>query len=677
MSLIYTPSYKKKQQPQPQKTAPITAPFQSSQRKKGLLERVEDITTGIGIDPLVGAAKSIGSNVLGASELGQKIFNPWSWGGSEEAKASQKLTQDIRNKYTSPTNVGQSVGFTAGQVAQAMLPGASGFGGIQAARAMSGVPQVARLAGAALTEALPQTLLGASQEGGITKNAMISGILSGAGAVAGKIPNALLSIGQLGSGIGQLYEGDVAGGAMNIAFGALGARNVVKTPGLLLNREVMPSMKLDKAISIYDEIFGVSKRISKRQQRSELSGRETKTPGQIAMEHGVILESDGNNALKTTAARKDVQEKINSWDDLLEQALDDQYKANNLTELRDSLVSRIRSGNLMKNLSATDREAAIRSVNKSFKAEIKQNGNLVSDKQLNQIKRGLYNSSYNEGMPRSGSEALRISAGEMRQKIESNNPDVAVRQINEIMGELLSLDMALKDKHGSVIRGGLLGKRLNQVIGAIAGGNLGPFGSLIGSEVGAGLTDYALDPYRKTIAVQRGLDLSGFVSPQERMRGEVGQQLYQRFEDSMMSRNQPKQLPAGTTIYGEPAPYAPTPQMSQEEIVAELRRRGYQGTLTQQDMQLSRPALPPPSAMYEPYQMEGGSRLYSQAEAQDYLAETGSLSAEKPSLNQVIQDRRQTLLEMGVLPSAKQITQSLAGTPLERMELIQRLKSAQ
>lgn len=603
MGLIYTPSYK-----QPQKTVqPVApAPVQIPQRKKGLLERVESVMKGVGIDPLVGAVKSVADSALGFSELGQKVFNPWSWAGDEEAKKSQQVTRDLReSKYVAPQSTGESIGFVGGKIAQSFAPGAAGLTATRAAASLPLASTAVRTAAGFATEAAPQLLLAAGQEGGMTKNALVSGLLSGVGGVGGKIPNAAIGLGQVGYGAKQLAEGDISGGAMNIGFGALGLRGAVKTKGMLVNKQVVPPSQqkaIKDAAETIDTILGAQPKEAKIAQRKTLAGQTAKTPGQIAADHGVFgLDTDANGRLDTTKAREDIQTKLNSWDDLLDNSLDSEYQRNSLAKERDAVIADIKSGKVSGIKSASDRKAAVSDIEQFFADEIDAAGELVTDKKLNEIKRGL-NSAYKGGEPRLGYEAQRAARSRIQRTIETNVDDVKVRQINQMMGELFDLDRSLKNKQGMAVQGGKLTKKLNGIIGGMAGSYFGPFGTLAGAQAAEAATDFAVDPYRRAMAQKRNLDLSGFVQPGQKLRDETSQAMQSRVRSNLTGQGKPKMLPA-------------------------------------------------PSAIYAPAQSSNGPQMMSQRDAVDSLRSTGTL------------------------PSEEEIRAAMSGSPLRRMELLQRIQS--
>lgn len=605
MALIYTPSYKRGENTTSKPVAPSfpTVPT----KKRSLLERTESIVKGVGIDPLVGILKSGADTALGFGELGQKIFNPWSWAGNKEAKKSQEFAKGLReSKYVAPQTTGESVGFVGGKIAQALAPGMAGVSATRAAASLPAASTAVRAAAGFAAEAAPQTLLAAGQEGSLTKNALVSGLLSGVGGVGGKIPNAAIGLGQVGYGAKQIADGDISGGAMNIGFGALGLRGAAKTKGLLVNRQVIPPNQLKaakQAADTIDTILGAQPREAKISQRKALAGQTAKTPGQIAADHGVFgLDTDANGRLDTTKARQDIQTKVDSWEDTLTNALDKEYNRNSLTGEMESVISDIKAGKVSGIKSASDRKAAITDIQQFFADEIEAAGDdLVSDYALNQVKRGL-NSAYKGGEPRLGYEAQRAARSRLQTTIENNVDDVKVRQINQMMGELFDLDRSLKNKQGMAVQGGKLTKKLNGIIGGMAGSYFGPFGTLAGAQAAEAATDFAVDPYRRAMAQKRNLDLSGFVQPGQKLRDETAQAMQARVQSNLTGEGKPKMLPA-------------------------------------------------PSAIYAPAQTSTGPKMMSQRDAVDSLRSTGSL------------------------PSEGEIRAAMSGSPLKRMELLQRIQS--
>lgn len=546
MSLIYTPSYKRgasapapEQPPEPQR-AP--AP-----RSRSLLEKIEGGVKSVGIDTWVGAAKSAADTALGFGELGQKIFNPWSWAGSEEAKKSQEFARDLReSKYVAPQTTGESIGFVGGKIAQAFIPGGLGMTGARAAAGLSSAPTAIRAAGAFATEALPATLMAAGEEGGLTRDSLINGLLQGTTGVGGKIPNIAVGGVQMARGAKQAMEGDISGGALTAGFGALGVATGARTKGLLLNKAVFtPNVEkeMEKAVKEFDNILGPQKRQAKIAQDKRLKGQTVKSPGQVAMEHGIFttegadgklmstLDTDANGRLVTDNARLEVADRLNKWEDDLNEVLDDVDARNSLTGLKERAIKDIKDRKVPGIRSASDRIAAVADMESWFDAEIAEAGDFVTDKKLNEIKRGL-NSAYREGAPKLGYEAQRAARSILQKEVVKNTKDVDAQKISNIMGDLLELDRYLKNAQGRAIQGGKLTKSLRGIAGNIIGAQFGPFGSFVGGQVGEMAHDLAVDPYRRMIAAQEGLTSAKYSSPVDKFRGEIGQAMQARAQSN-------------------------------------------------------------------------------------------------------------------------------------------------
>lgn len=545
----------------------------------------------------IGAAKSVGNLALGAAELGSRGLEAGynhTIGALTDAKAfdGADMAHQANEDYMTPEGTAQKVGFTAGVIGSAFLPQAAGMRAAGAASALGEAPAAARALAGFATEAAPQLLLNSAREGKVSKEAVVSSALQGAGAIGGKLVNIPLAIGQGAQGVSDIANGDLVGGATNLGFGALGLKQSVKNPGLFVNHEVLPpspQKMLNKGIDTYNKVLGTNKSAAKRLQSLEMSGRTAKSPGQILAEHDIPLESDGNNTFNTTESRKIVREKMNGWDSLLSKALQNDMPRISLNEMRTDAIKSIKSSSGMSSLA---RQEAIQQVEKAFSAEIDTHGELVTDRTANDIKRGLYADSYNRGVPVSGQEGLRRASESLKRKIENVNDDVDVKKINQILGELSQADLVLKEKHGAVVQGGMLGKKLNAMVGTIIGSHFGPLGAAAGHEGGKIIADYEIDPYRKTMAAQRGINLSKFIRPQDQVRSSIESQMQSREQ----VQNGRKLLPAPATPLGAPA-QTPTRQPTQAEIVQNLRQQGYKGPLTKFDMDLQRnmsvKALPP------------------------------------------------------------------------------------
>lgn len=595
------------------RTTPTAPPPTPESKDKSLFQRFKDQPV---LNVLGGQLKYAGSLALGGSALAQKVFNPYSWAGDEEAKKSQELAMGLKERYTTPEGLAQNVGYIGTAIGSAFVPGAVGMNAPRVASSLPLASTALRATAGFAAEAAPQVLMGAAQEGSLTQNALVSGLLSGVGGVGGKIPNAVIGLGQVGYGGEQILEGDISGGAMNIAFGALGLKNAATTKGLMVNRSVVPpnlKKMMDEAAQEFDNILGPQKRQAKIAQDKRLKGQTVKSPGQVAMEHRIFttegadgklvstLDTDANGRLVTDNARLEVADRLNKWEDDLDNVLDDNYQRNSLVSLKDRAIKDIKDGKVSGIRSASDRKAAIADMESWFADEIEAAGELVTDKKLNEIKRGL-NSAYREGAPKLGYEAQRAARSILQKEVVKNTKDVDAQKISNIMGDLLELDRYLKNAQERAIQGGKLTKSLRGIAGNIIGAQFGPFGSFVGGQVGEMAHDFAVDPYRRMIAAQEGLTSARYSSPVDKFRGEIGQAMQARVQSNLTGEGKPKMLPA-------------------------------------------------PSAIYAPAQTSTGPKMMSQRDAVDSLRSTGSL------------------------PSEDEIRASMSGSPLKRMELLQRVQT--
>ena len=201
-----------------------------------------------------GIVKGAASTVLGASELGQKLFNPYYWTGNDFARRTVEETGAMKEQVQ-PTNAAQSLGFGAEQIGEFFVPGMVGVKGAKALKVLSGsekavaaskyIPRLAQI----LTEATPQLLVSAAHEGEITPSNVASSAVGGAFSTVGKIPQIALGAAQTGRGIYDISEGDTAAGITNLGFGALGFYGGMKSKGLFLDQPLSQALSRAKQVS--------------------------------------------------------------------------------------------------------------------------------------------------------------------------------------------------------------------------------------------------------------------------------------------------------------------------------------------------------------------------------------------------------------------------------------------
>lgn len=336
---------------------------------------------------------------------------------------------------------------------------------------------------------------------------------------AGKAANLLLAGAQGYEGQKNLRAGLKSGdaaqsfeGGLQLATSLIGARGAVKEPGLLVNRNMLeaasPGMKtarieknMSKAEGLIRDAYGVGKRQMQNEQKATIrAGKagETAMPMERFLLEEGLLSSERNEGGRlihdTTEARTKALERETQANDLLENALEKTNPSprHNLNDLK------LKAKNSVQGNSSTQRKSSQAKIEKEFDDAIEAYGELVTDAQLNKIKRGFYEQGKYETLPDSA-QAYR-SSGEMLAKIieDANDGVLDVRAANRLIGQYAQAQKFLLQVHGGGVRGGGLSRKLTGLLGAIAGRATGVpvLGELLGFQIGEGLQARAVSPDR-------------------------------------------------------------------------------------------------------------------------------------------------------------------------------------
>ena len=90
--------------------------------------------------------------------------------------------------------------------------------------------------------------------------------------------------------------------------------------------------------------------------------------------------------------------------------------------------------------------------------------------------------------------ASRLIGNAFKRGIEDGTQDANIKLMNQRLGDLAEAITMLENRNGSVVRGGLMGKYFARTIGAIAGTQGGPLGSVGGAYTADKIADVLSDP---------------------------------------------------------------------------------------------------------------------------------------------------------------------------------------
>lgn len=418
---------------------------------------------------------------------------------------------------------------------------------------------------------------------GVKQGAGIGGVYGTAFGVAGAME-------QNKSGVDILKEG-LTGGLTGAAGGAvLGGAVSGLTGGVsaLISRANKLSTEGKVALGKYAEkkLFQTSRelvKMSPTQTKNEAKWMKN-TPEFIANEFVIdpdtlkpksilqLIDSDGRRLVTDDAVialRRKYQEESNAFNNLLKDS-GEYVSLNTLRQRSIENIKGLKTQGADYDVAISQIEKEINAYKKNYQANGLVNGDdlLIRVDDFNKIKSGLWSktSNFNPSQADKLQSDVSYKMGQTaKDLIEESVDDVAVKKMNQRLGDMASAIRVLENAQGKVIPGGFFGKQLTRIAGTVAGSTGGLPGSILGNITGGVLADVMLDPKVKT---------------------SVWTKLYQ-------SLNKTKQ---GKTII--------------DEAIEILKKRG--------EERASRKLLEAPK--YIPLNKKGdSSRLFSQEEAQQLL----------------------------------------------------------
>ena len=445
----------------------------------------------------------------------------------------------------------------------------------------------------------------------IKKNAMDTGRFAfqlgeqaptlGAMQTLGRAPNLVLGAAQTVEGAKQtadaIRSGDTAGAiqaGLTTGIGAAGTILGLKQKGLIFDEAIskpvtsrmaskMPNKQaaqMSKYEGIMQDVLQPGKAVAKREAKSFLSMdrkaragmsvEPRKTTARVLVEENIIpktVEESGITKFDTTDNVIDLDRRVEVINDKLEEAL--ALDPNPQFNLERKKFEAARSVDDLKNVSATDKKAMKAEIERFFDDEIETRGQYVNGEQYNQVKRGFSSmGDYKNLSP--GQKHIRQVAESIAQDIEKAYADkFDVKAVNRSLGDMISARNELQTLHGTVVRGGGLGKKLAQLGGMAIGGSLSSIpivDNIVGAYVAGKIQQAAVSPARRLSGMSK-LDIqSPVVSTLE--DAATGSQ------EAAMRQSALPRLPAPREpMPGPLADYKPSKSglLSQEEAMAALR----------------------------------------------------------------------------------------------------------
>lgn len=218
-----------------------------------------------------------------------------------------------------------------------------------------------------------------------------------------------------------------------------------------------------------------------------------------------LIDSDGRKLVTddaVNALRNKYQEESAAFNNLLK----DSGEYISLNTLKQRAIENIKSLKTQ----GSDYDSAIAQIKKeinSYKKNYQANGLVDGDDLLirvddfNKIKSGLWSktSNFNPSQADKLQSDVSYKMGQTaKDLIEETVDDVAIKKMNQRLGDMASAINVLQSAQGKVIPGGFFGRQLTRIAGTIAGSTGGLPGSILGNITGGVLADVMLDPKVKT-----------------------------------------------------------------------------------------------------------------------------------------------------------------------------------
>lgn len=241
----------------------------------------------------------------------------------------------------------------------------------------------------------------------------------------------------------------------------------------------------------------------------------------IAAEEGLQIKQTPDRKLDTTFAREQLQPK----QDILHQELNTILESNPNSQFDLVAIGNKAKNELAKSIkNAKELKSAIENVDDYIIPEIERNGRYLTGSQLNEVKKGMWSTSYDMLKPNSQNTARKIGFI-AKEEIENAYPEKRIKELNELSGKYATLSHLLENAHGRVIQGGAMGRYFARTIGAVAGTaaklpfGLGPFLGALGAEK---VSKYMTSPERiskiaSKKAQKAGISEQSFNRMQERI----------------------------------------------------------------------------------------------------------------------------------------------------------------
>lgn len=261
---------------------------------------------------------------------------------------------------------------------------------------------------------------------------------------------------------------------------------------------------------------------------------------QFLLEEEVIPTKTSDNRISVIDEADRLRDKKKHVDTMLASRLDDQQPKHDLSQIAANAKQAIRS----EKGSALDIKRKEENVDRIIEAERERFGTgVLTDKQLHEFKNGMWSMGYDVNNPTMSPVARRMGWN-AKTMIEDANPDLTIREMNNLSGKYANATDLLESIHGNVVKGGKVGGWFSRIIGGIvlekALGKIPGIGNVaafFGNIIGGKYNDFVNDPERiARVAIQQ--------AKKAKLDPESMQVLKRFAENAVKFKKEPLMLPA-------------------------------------------------------------------------------------------------------------------------------------
>lgn len=289
-----------------------------------------------------------------------------------------------------------------------------------------------------------------------------------------------------------------------------------------------------KTLKLYEKAIDVAPRV-----KQSFEQRFNETLPSYLNKQQIPINVKANNQLDVTPSIEKLDDILDIEETSLQQVLATKKRTEDVFDIRD-----------------TAKQAIAETAGEVDGAQIAKNINqfILSKKQkvydaeaFNAFKRKF--NKYYDKSDAAKNEAARAIQRVMRQQLLNKYPeDDILKQTLQRMSQAIEAKTVMQKigDAGLVLRGGKLGRQINQLIGAAALSKVPILGPWLGYELGGRITDYMLNPQRLTTKAIKELQKIGIVPDTLKRRKEVLEFLTKDLEKKLRGSRELPMLPAAT-----------------------------------------------------------------------------------------------------------------------------------